>query len=1062
MESIVFGNNIPDYTIEDCVTTSCEVHPLETVVEPGFLIRQSGGLVQSRYPDNTPHFAIECDTLLHKWHIHNRRCIGFDNHCTMYIFSMNSSQPRTLRLVHNPTGACFVPKTNEMLHWTLLALHVTNVNTGETQTLRGHVSRIISADASSNVAVTGDYTGHVRIWYTASWKCHHDIKSHQEPCQQIKMKNDDQMAVRHNTNVIIYDNISGKSMATIDVNAISIEWTSFGLVIATKKNVFLYKEGKRMMSFECNVNSLYKSMHDKVLLLSNRKLYELQINDSIVRWPNECNKWIQNPMFPVPHAKWPKRYLNVLAEKASDWVPHATPWHLPSMWIRCKVLREAIWDAVLEHERWSVIDSWDTLPTHQLSIWYQKCEAYIRNTMESSIEYSDIVVELLLKTYKYIDLRNEHIQRWCWTHHRMYKLRPILLFMGEHDCDGTLLKISLETPKSPDAILCFTPKIVKRALRNNIIVAFIQWMLEYHKAYANEPTHHMKGIFKALCIYVYSNLEYKTMDTPLPETGSFETVPRLNLSHKGAYIRIRNLTGFVTDTPPKEAKWCPVDAVTSYTISNYPVEVWTNTSTSGPKTLMECALMLTSEDAWTYKNTIHPFKWYESDTGAFLTVVSHITVLGETMRIRKASWSKEESKMTADNGFEIKKSDLLEIEHISPPWTYLDNNICHMIHIRVKMCHAVSLSPRSVRLDIQYAQDLLQCFGTDVIEEEYEWNIESRTTAMASNIRMVFLGTMDGIIYEYDFHSSLSVVRRTFDGHSRQIQKMLTMAESLVSICEHRMNIWDLCTGENVLHKYSDSVYVDLIKIDGTHFWVLEENELQPIITKWDTVNKIPVAVLQNDFSKGTIHTFDKPEPGVIVGKQIHYIKNDITTNIHIEGDITCVTGSQMVICGGTSIGDIFTIDPIDSSTRSFQLDDVNIRSIEAIDTHAYVAVGTGGGKVYIWDVLKSIVISVLSIDTTPIRALLSTSLFLLASVRRKISVLSIVPRKPCLSAHAIYCAMSWSYAWKQRILKNCAADQTGAEKLSYTTQFHFSSTDTARQMYGRIRRPSISALKIY
>ena len=280
------------------------------------------------------------------------------------------------------------------------------------------------------------------------------------------------------------------------------------------------------------------------------------------------------------------------------------------------------------------------------------------------------------------------------------------------------------------------------------------------------------------------------------------------------------------------------------------------------------------------------------------------------------------------------------------------------------------------------------------------------------------------------------------------------MAESLVSICEHRMNIWDMCTGR-CLHKYSDSVYVDLIKIDK-HILGVRRKRIMPIITKWDTVNKIPVAVLQNDFQKAQYTLLINPNQ-VSLSANNHYIKNDITTNIHIEGDITCVTGSQMVICGGTSIGDIFTIDPIDSSTRSFQLDDVNIRSIEAIDTHAYGAVGTGGGKVYIWDVLKSIVISVLSIDTTPIRALLSTSLFLLASVRAKY-LCSYCTEK---AMPQCTCDLLCNVLVIRVETKNLKEFESMIKPVLNCpqTQFHFSSTDTARQMYGRIRRPSIVVL---
>lgn len=1017
MEPIVFGNSIPNHTLEDCTINECDVHPLETVVKPGYLIRQTGGLVQSRYPNGKPHFTIECDVLLRRWCVHKRRCIGFDDHCNMYIFSLTSSQPRTLRLTHNPTGSCFVPKTNDMLHWSLLTLYKTNLTTGQHEMLRGHMSRILTADASSNVAVTGDFSGHARVWYTASWKCHHDIKSSHEPCRQIRLKRDDQMAVRHDSNVVIYDIVTGKPMVSIHTQARSIEWTSYGLVVATKKDVSLYKDGERVFCFLSNVTALYRSVHDKVFVLSNTTLYELQINDTITRWPDECTRWILQPKFPPPHAKWPKRYLSVLAKTAVIWVPKAIPWKVPAVWMRCKALREAVWDTVLKNEIWSVIDSWNFLPEHQLAVWYEKCEDRINAQVQANLEYSEVTATLLLKTFRKLRLASEHIHRWCWRHHRVYKLRPVLLFMAEKDSESKLLTIAMESPKSPDAIMCFTPKSVRMGLKNDVLVTFINWMLEFHKAYGHEPTHHMKDIFKIICVHIYTNLDAGTMDTPLPETGNFVTEANVNMTHVGAYAKVDEQHGFVTSVTP-EKTWCPIGTNKTAPLPAGNVQVWSFITKTGPKTLMECALMLTSDDTWSHKQSTRPFEWFSSDTGAFLMLGTHVSVLGETMRIREAVWSEDGGRMTSDIGFEIKQADFLEIESITLPWSYLDDNVCHAIHIRVKMCHSVSLSPRCLRLNIQYAQDLIECFGTNVMEHEYDWDIKTRITAMASVPGMIFLGTTEGIVYEYDWHASLKVVRRTFDGHSRQILSLRIMGDTLVSVCELRMNMWDLCTGENILDKYSERAYVDIIRINERHLWLVEEHDRRPTLTKWDIVTGIPLSVLQTPFTQGHIHTFEMPEPGLVVGYQAYFIESDTVAAIDVDGDIVCVAGTSTAVCGGTTLGDVFMVDHVHNTTKTMRMNAKKITSIVPLDVYGFVAMGTYSGKVILLDIIEQDIVSVLTVDTYPIRALHSDSIFLLASARRKVKVLSIIPRKPAVSARALYSVMKWSCGWKSRMLK--------------------------------------------
>ena len=363
---------IPICQLKDYILQESDTAPDEMFVAPGFVIRHDGSMMHCTYANGSPYFSVKCDVPLSNIHVHDQTCYGIDDKGRVHIFSFEQSQPTILQLLSTPKGWCVVPKTKYILHWDSVHLIVTNTSTGEHETLHGHYATVLCGDASTSIAVTGDQSGYLSIWYVASWKRHYNIKVARQPCLQALLYNDLQVAVRTRERVFIYDVATGKCAKNINVEATCIQWCSLGLVVATTKYIHVYNDGDLVICFEHATHKLISGKGDRVWSLSKRKKLEFRLHESF--WSDEILDWTNHPTFPCPCEHWPKRYLDVLALSASQWVPRVDAWDPPNIWFRHVHLRNAIWDSIIDCARYEYAKSWNFLPNRTKRIWYNKCE----------------------------------------------------------------------------------------------------------------------------------------------------------------------------------------------------------------------------------------------------------------------------------------------------------------------------------------------------------------------------------------------------------------------------------------------------------------------------------------------------------------------------------------------------------------------------------------------------------------------------------------------------------------------------------------------------------------
>lgn len=1000
----------------------CEISPQDLVVAPGYIIRQRDDRIISTYPNGKPYFSVKCKQLLSNFRLDHQTYFGYDINGHVHIFPFESNQPTVVQLQHRPHGWCIVPKTSFIVHWNVLTLTVTDTVSSTHRNLRGHLSKVICGDATTTVVVTGDRTGHMCIWYAASWTCHHYIKTGSQICQQVLLHNSDQVAVRTRDNIFVYDVTSGILASHFPIVAKDMQWCSFGLVAVTSNKVYVYKDGELAMCFKHSSTKLIRSNHNRVWSISKRQLFEFRFNDDLVHWPKEVIDWIRAPTFPVELEQWPKRYLDVLAISTKQWVPLVGEWDPPRIWFRHTGLRDAIWDTILDIGRYAAAESWDFLPHEAMHAWYAKCEQKLNELVQLE-EFSTTTLDLISLTYQHLNIRTDAIIKWCWLHHGQNRLRSILMYFTDHDFDGQFMYCISRLPSTPDSILCFTAVGANLAFRNGFFVIFLKWFREFHLHYPYEPTHHMKEIFSSLLTHVYRKLDHDSIDIPLRESGEFESIEQLKPSHARAYVRQGNRKGFVTKVDFGEnerAEWAPIGTSVPIELDVKMADVWKFHHGNVPHTILECALLVLDESIWSQQTNKKEFEWFRSDVGAFLTVGERIRVYDKDMCIERAGWQDAQRFLVTDSSLKILDSENLDMEWNSKLWSYIDENVYHIAPLRLKICHCVSLSTRKVPLPPTYAPELIQCFQSDQMQKEHMWNTESSVTAMTSESGRFFIGSRRGIVYEYENMACMEDVKRTFESHPNAIRILHVFGSMLLSMCEEQINVWDLHTGTKHFCLNTEKQYISIMPFKDHSFWLVEEHKQRHAIVLWDTITKTPIRRIDtSEYVTGTVIAISQPEPVILISDILYLIDQGKNIQLRVPGVITCIASMEHGICGGTADGDAFTMKYSEKHIESWSLTKGKaISAITAIPGTNIVILGSVDGYIYISDTDSHLHTIRKRISNVPIHCLYAESLFVLVASRKELHMFTVVPERAILSVHALNAVVSWSNAWKTRLLK--------------------------------------------
>jgi len=1004
---------IPTVTLKDCQRHGSLIGVGDVFVEPGVIISQKHTIVTGTRPNGFKVFSFEKKTTLHQFIIDHRRLFALDNDRNAHIYHFNGTTPEIHDMRRQPIGWCIVPKTRMMVTWDALTLRVYNPDTNEDLFLKGHQARVTTAVAGEAIVATGDSQGFVCIWYVSSWKCFHKLQTGDEDVLQIVVS-DTALAVRTPTNIYQYDITTGKKIFDMAISARSIVYNQRGLVVASDNVVQFFVKSESTIAFEASGVRLVTSVHTRCWCLHDRQLMELDLLPVIEKWPAECLKWISNPTFPFQHT-WPSvRYMDVLALSAEEWLPKVTHWVPPKQWFRHELLKNALWQWTVKHDM-SFASQWLSLPHRKLRPWFQLCMQEIENRTVS-FEYSEHVMDILEHLYRRTKVRSDTVLKWCWFHHGRLRMRPIIMRLVENNVE--FLTIIAAEPASPTTILCFHPTTLRLLLlEHGHVATFLRFLDTYHTRFL--PSDETRKIFQYIVTYVFTNIDLHNCDVPLPETGTWETKTRFMPLDVGKYIKTDADTGFITSVIHHEDEqtvlWRPSNRDVEIRLEEN-AHIWSLYFKQAPKTLIECALTLLNKDKWSSTASTGPFKWFQSELGAFMSTGQSIHIFDKTMRIQTATWNSVASIKTS-LGMTVLETEGLPVEIDTPEWSYIKDATYDLTPLRMKICNIVS--KKHLRLNDSYSTELVQCCQYAPIIEEHHWEMNVTVTAAVTGAERLVVGLQNGYIYEFEDLSNFSFPIRSFMLHETPLLSLHIYEQRLLSLSEETLCIWCLKTGRLLFTTTAEQQHVTAVPYVGGQFWVIEHGDYCSA-TIWDLEDEIPVKKIILPGENQLLSAYHIQNMSVLISttkvvlwseKQVEHVYD-----LNITGAITCVSPTEDGIVGGTTTGNMFLLN---FETR--QLHEWNgsrVLTAMAPLTHLQwdgIITGDVNGNLSIWNISDSGITT--SVSTSPIEHIYVESIFAFVVHAGHINLVSIMQDRAGLTCQSLYNVMTWSYSWKQKLL---------------------------------------------
>ena len=1010
----------PTYSFADLFVKSIEIEPYDHYIEPGIIIKYKNGKIYGYATDNCMLFEHSCSYHLQMYTLINDRLYAVDSIGNIYIFKKDLDKPIVHNIGTRPNGYIPIPETDTIVFWTLAGLYTFDCYNNERKLLKGHHSKVVACDVSLTNVVSGDSLGDVCIWFNSSLVA----AEHVINIGPVSIKS-----------IIIYGDyvycLTELSLDEIDIQTgiinrkLSIKATDMirvmdGFLLSDKRGITFVSSMLPISYVKCAHKRIIASDEEnRFSTLSNKKIVECNWLEP--NWPQKFTKWVQKPSFPIKE-QWPKGSLmEILALTADIWVPRLKNMHIPTEWFRNESLRNAIWDTVLENDLEMNMQHFH-LTKHIIHEWHTKnLKKLITLTKEP--EYNPCATRILERLYKKIPIENINIQTWCWEHLGVLALKPIIVHILSNTRKEFIFAHISKTKVKPDAAPMLHPKVIQNGLDKGYIAIFIKILIAYHKKYPNHPSAEMKKSFQLLCSHVYSSIESLNLAIPLEESGEWELLKRPNPSHLGAIIKQRNMMGNITKIDFIDGikiQWIPLRSqIELYTLEEEDTYIWKYYHNEGPHTILECAMTLLAKELWENDHKRFEFHWPETEVGIFECRATILRVFDETVRIADIEVLPDNAVMHVTNGIEIYKNDNIEIQTIAPLWSYYDDQLYHIIPMKLKICNEIVRSKTKIpQLSIKYAKELCSCIRYQTIDTEHKYKQTQKISCISKGFVGFFIGFDSGDIIEYESAAHFKPYRH-FIRHEYSIINIHPTNNKLVSLCEEQLIVWSLKSA-SILFKHTGSMtMINFAIIRNTNYiWTAEREEDQIFLTLWDTelCNSTKQTLMYS-----TKEIFIIEGPYIITDTYCRLIGSDTLFEIELTGGfITCATNTSVGPAGGTSNGYIFLFHREENKLYEWYTEmPYNITCITNMDDQPYVIIGTEYGEISIWSINNDpINIATKRISTSKINHIYFDNMFAIATYAKNIELFSIVQEKCVLAVNMIETICKWNSVWKERLTK--------------------------------------------
>ena len=936
--------------LKDCQLCEKEIEVGDIFIPPGIIIQQQRGEIVGRRLNNVKVFSFMAEEPMEQLIIDTNRLFGIGRTGNAYIYHFNGTTAEIHELHRHPLGWCIVPKTRMMVHWNLLTLRMYDPNTGKNTELKRHSSRITSGTAECSILATGDSTGHLGIWYVSSWECFHYITTGQESIDEIVISASENICVKTDNHVFVYDIHTGEGRGHFALKANSVQYNVFGLIIAHGEYIEVFDGEQSMIKLKHEATRLVRSVHTRCWAVHDREIVELELDQALASWSGCCLEWIQSPIFPFHHT-WPTlRYMDVLALASEEWLSKVDYWEPPRQWMRHRNLRTAIWKYAAKYNM-ALSTSWLFLPHETLQEWYTICmNELIFKT--ASFEYEPHVVNIIEHIYRHVNITNKGILKWCWFHHDKMRMRNILIQLSQNDAKLTLLYTVIHEIPTSVSILCVDTTAIQYWINQHFVAIFIKWLIVYHQVH--EPTRQTQKIYEYIATYLFATIEFYNCDIPFPESGQWLPKERILPNDVGKYVKVAEATGFITKVTLNKDRtiivhWQP-NACFSERVLEERADVWQFNCNKGPNTLLECALTILNKDLWYVKEAMIPFKWFQSEVEAFMNNGKLIAVLDKPMRIVSAIWGDNGASLQTSTGMTLHENDQLPIEIERQGWSYIRDTSYDLAPLRLKICH-ITAKQHNIRLPLKHAHELLQCCLPKTIHIENAWEIKNPVTAITSDTKFLITGCKNGNIHQFVDLSQFNYPIRTFKYHNTSVLSLHTYESRLLSVSEDNMCIWSLTTGMLLFNKKTDLRYVTIIPYVAMQVWIIQHDNYT-IATLWDIEDETPLKQISLPDCQHIIGGYHIQDMSVLIYDSSVVLwseeKLEHPIQIPLRSTITCSTSTDTGIVGGTSDGRVFTMQMESEKIKEWIVADSSCITAVAYKDD-FIIIGNEHGQIYLF-----------------------------------------------------------------------------------------------------------------
>lgn len=1032
----------------DCILYRHDVRPIDTFLAPGVCVGQTETSLVIRRPAGAIISTHSRPQLLHHMCIDmwGKRFFGLDAHGRFFLYIFGIDEPsRHDHFVNiNPIGWLHVPTTMTFLCWNSSLLYMVDVDNDRELKLPQKNVQCAATSHDGGLCVTGDISGQVCVWYTSAWQCHHSLQLFVCAVEECTVSSSGHAAARTTEEIVIFDTTTGVSAKRIKRPVDACCYVGVYLAVSTGESIELYVDGLLTIAFKYECNGLYTSrVEERVWSVHGATATELRLapESNAITWARDCADWIRTPSLPFDES-WPSpRYMDVLAAAASEWYTRLTSFEFPRDWMRHGGLRNAIWDACLEHmpeEINRVSEKWHFLETHVLKLFVVKCVKYIETRM-SSFEWDDYAVAVLEYVYRRTAIKSDIVKRWCWFHHGRPRIQAVLLRLFEKDHDHSLMAIAAADTVSPDAILCLTQKSLSIGLRAGYTDLYIRWLESFHRTYARAPTQRLCHFFAMIFEHVFTKMSTNNLDVPLPHSGNWRCLAPTPGS-AGTYVRdvVTRATGFVqkvvvNQSAGRRIHWYPNRRPRAHAVvsTSDELEFWTWNHPS-PRTLFECALYLMRKETLSHKGSTRKWSWFKSKVGAVLSIGRRIIVFDKTMRIKSAVYEQGTCTLRTSTNMNIDSSENVSIEIDEPSWSYMDTYRHRVLPMECKIVRLLNSITRACVIDKAFASDLLSCCRSKMLDIEHVWFPKSEIHATLTQEAAFFAGFGDGTILEFEnislFENTLPI--RTYSAHEDAILELHAVGEKMISLSRNMMGMWCLLTGM-LLHRYESLLGLHaLVVVDARRAWVVENDVAPgtcPIVTLWDiefeqalealelttTHSRVPTKYWIAHCGSQFVLVFDNYAI-VWSGREVDHV-----CVLDVIGDITCVSNTDTHVVGGTTKGALFIFDIESDAVEQWSAaDKAALVCMTSVPDTDFIVTGSSAGQISVWDAVKRNFGVCLYISDTPITYLSAHGNLVLAITDTAVHVMSVVPYKCADTCVLLHKLMQWSWAWKNAVMR--------------------------------------------